>query len=211
MKRSVIGISLILVSMSQSFIASAQSGLPLKIVQPKDFCQRVTNTMTTLGTQQGMDRRESMRLGGKASSTILDQLKSGKMDPYMDAASLKTSPSAEGDRMWFSIPEVLISSMGIAPKSLIFIDSVSDLRFTSHTQPGSQILLLASGLGDLTPERAKLVAKTAQSLGIQMSIIWVGKGREGKDVRSAQGLAFITSLTGGAFLDLSAHSACSGT
>ena len=193
-----------------SGVSVAQTGAPLRIVKAKDFCQRVTNTMTTLGSQQGLDTRESMRLGSKVSNAMFAQMKAGKLDQYMDAKSLQTAEQPEGEKMWFSIPEVLISAMGIAPKNVLFIDNMSDLKFTSHVMPGSQILALASNAGELNPERAKIVAKTAQALGVQVSVIWVGKATDARSVRAAQGLAMIASLTDGAFLDLSSQSACSG-
>lgn len=196
------------------FVAEAalsQQALPLNVVQGKDFCQRVTNTMTTFGTQQGLDRRDAMRLGDKASTVIFQQLKSGKMDPFMDAATFQTSSVAGAERLWLSLPEVLVGGLGIAPQRVLLVENINDLRMTSQIMPGSQVLVVASSTGDLTPERAKLVAKTAQALGLQISIIWVGQGREQKDARMAQGLAFMTSITGGAFLDLSGQNACGGT
>jgi hypothetical protein len=191
--------------------ALSQQALPLNVVQGKDFCQRVTNAMTTFGTQQGLERRDAMRLGDKASSAIFQQLKSGKMDQFMDAVTFQMSPVASGDRMWLSVPEVLVGGLGIAPQRVLLVENINDLRMTSQIMPGSQVLVVASSAGDLTPERAKLVAKTAQALGLQIDIIWVGQGREQKDARTAQGLAFMTAITGGAFLDLSGQNACGGT
>jgi len=183
----------------------------LKIVQPREFCQRVTNAMTSLGTQSGLERRDAVRLGGKASAAIIAQLKSGTMMPYLDTETFKPSAIAVSDRKWFSLSEVLVSSLGILPGRVLMVENLNDLRLTSQVMPGSQLLVLASSLGDFTAERAKLVAQTAQALGVQINIIWVNSNRDSQNVRAAQGLAFMTSLTGGSFLDLSAEGACGQT
>ena len=192
-------------------VAVSQQVPSLNVVQGKDFCQRVTNMMTTFGSQQGLDRRDAMRAGDKASTAIFEQLKVGKVNPFMDAATFKMTPAAGGERIWLSVPEVLVGGLGVAPQRVLFVDNSSDLRMTSQIMPGSQVLVVASNVGDLTPDRAKLVAKTAEALGLQINIIWVGQSREQKDARMAQGLAFMTSITGGAFLDLSGQNACGGT
>jgi hypothetical protein len=210
--------------LSLGFIAEAalaQMPRDLRVVKPADFCQRVTNIMMTLGTQQGLDVRGSTRMAGKATSNIMTQLKSGKMNPFMDAQSAEMSAAPAVDpgatksdaptKMWFSIPEVLVSAMGRAPKRVVFIDDVNDLRYISQTMPQSQVLLLASGAGELNSERARLVAQTSQALGLEVDIIWVGKSRDPRDVRAAQGLALIAAMTNGAFMDLGADGSCGGT
>lgn len=180
----------------------------IQIVQPGEFCRRVTNAMTSLSSQTGLDRRDSMRLGGKASAAVIAQLKKGVMNPYMDVKTFQSSVTPDGDRQWFSMPEVLVSSLGVVPRKVLLVDNLSDLKFTSHVMPGSQILVLAKSTADLTPERAKLVAQTAQALGAQINVIWVNKSRDGKDLRAAEGLAFIAAITGGVFLNLSADGTC---
>ena len=199
----------------------AQMPRDLRVVKPADFCQRVTNIMMTLGTQQGLDVRGSTRMAGKATTNIMSQLKTGKMSPFMDAqsAEMSAAPAADAaagrsdanNKMWFSIPEVLVSAMGRAPKRVVFIDDVNDLRYISQTMPQSQVLLLADGAGELNSERARLVAQTSQALGLEVDIIWVGKSRDPRDVRAAQGLALIASMTNGAFMDLAADGSCGGT
>lgn len=185
-----------------------KSKVNIQIVQPGEFCRRVTNAMTSLSSQTGLDRRDSLRLGGKASAALIAQLKKGVMNPYMDVKTFQSSPTPDGDRQWFSMPEVLVSALGVVPRKVLLVDNLSDLKFTSHVMPGSQILVLAKSTADLTPERAKLVAQTAQALGAQINVIWVNKSRDGKDLRAAEGLAFIAAITGGVFLNLSADGAC---
>jgi hypothetical protein len=194
----------------------AQAPRELRVVKPAEFCQRVTNIIMTLGTQQGLDVRESTRMAGKATSTIVTQLKSGKMNPFMDVKSMEMSAAplsdaAAADAKWFSIPEVLVGAMGNAPRRVLFIDSVNDLRYISQAMPQSQVLLLADGAGELNGERARLVAQTSRALGLQVDIIWVSKSRDARDLRAAQGLALISSMTSGAFVDLTADGACGGT
>jgi hypothetical protein len=167
--------------------------------------------MTTLGNQLSTDRREAMRIGGKASAAIISQLKKGSMMPYMDTQTFTASKIAETDRKWFSLPEVLISSLGTLPKNVLLVENLNELNLTSQAMPGSQFLVLAKSAGDMTPDRAKAVAQTAQALGIQINIIWVSSSRDSKDVRAAQGLAFMSALTGGSFLDLSLDGACGQT
>jgi hypothetical protein len=164
--------------------------------------------MTSLSSQTGLDRRDSLRLGGKASAALIAQLKKGVMNPYMDVKTFQSSATPDGDRQWFSMPEVLVSSLGVVPRKVLLVDNLSDLKFTSHVMPGSQILVLAKSTADLTPERAKLVAQTAQALGAQINVIWVNKSRDSRDLRAAEGLAFIAAITGGVFLNLSADGTC---
>lgn len=183
----------------------------VKVVQAKDFCARLTNAMTTLGNQLSSDRREAVRIGGKASAAIISQLKKGSMMPYMDTQTFTASKIAENDKKWFSLSEVLLSSLGTLPKNVLLVDNLNDLNLTSQAMPGSQFLVLAKSIGDMTPERAKTIAQTAQALGIQINIIWVNTSRDGKDIRAAQGLAFMSALTGGSFLDLSLDGACGQT
>ncbi len=207
------------ISFSSSLILSgtsfAQMPRDLRVVKPAEFCQRITNIMMTLGTQQGLDLRASTRMAGKATSTIVSQLKSGKMNPFMDAQSFEMSAAPvtdkAADHKWFSIPEVLVSALGNAPRRVVFIDSVNDLRYISQTMPQSQVLLLADGAGELTGDRARLVAQTSQALGLEVDIIWVGKNRDPRNVLAAQGLAMIASMTKGAFVDLASDGACGGT
>jgi hypothetical protein len=52
---------------------------------------------------------------------------------------------------------------------------------------------------------------TAQALGVEINIIWVNKNRDAQNSRAAQGLAFMATLTGGAFLDLSLEGTCGQT
>ena len=185
-----------------------KSKVNIQIVQPGEFCRRVTNAMTSLSSQTGLDRRDSLRLGGKASAALIAQLKKGVMNPYMDVKTFQSSATPDGDRQWFSMPEVLVSSLGVVPRKVLLVDNLSDLKFTSHVMPGAQILVLAKRTADLTPERAKLVAQTAQALGAQINVIWVNKSRDSKDLRAAEGLAFIAAITGGVFLNLSADGTC---
>ena len=180
------------------------------VVQPKEFCQRFSNTMTTLAAQQGMDARESARAGLRASSNIVSQMKSGKMDQFLDAASFETSIASGGERMWFNIPEILLSSMGVAPNKPVFIEDISELKSTPNVMPGTQILVLVKEFGDITASRAKLVTQNAQALGLQINIIWVGRNSQPSDARLASELALMTNSTGGSFLNFGALNTCSG-
>lgn len=183
----------------------------VRVVQPREFCERLTNAMTSLGSQVGSDRRAAMRIGGKASAAVISQLKSGSMMPYLDAQTFKSSSTPEADRKWFSLSEVLVSSLGGMPKNVLLISDLNDLKLTPQIMPGSQLLVLAKNLGEMSPERAKNLAITAQALGVEINVIWVNKNRDGQNIRAAQGLAFMASLTGGAFLDLSLEGTCGQT
>jgi hypothetical protein len=183
----------------------------VRVVQPREFCERLTNAMTSLGSQVGSDRRAAMRIGGKASAAVISQLKSGTMMPYLDAQTFKASPAPEADRKWFSLSEVLVSSLGGMPKNVLLISDLNDLKLTPQVMPGSQLLVLAKNLGDMSPDRAKTLAMTAQALGVEINIIWVNKNRDAQNSRAAQGLAFMATLTGGAFLDLSLEGTCGQT
>ena len=184
---------------------------PVRVVQPREFCERLTNAMTTLGGQLGAGRRDAVRIGGKASAAIISQLKGGTMMPYLDAQTFKASATPEVDRKWFSLSEVLVSSLGGMPKNVLLISDLSDLKLTPQVMPGSQLLVLAKNLGDMSAERAKTLAMTAQALGVEINIIWVNKTRDAANIRAAQGLAFMAALTGGAFLDLSLEGTCGQT
>jgi hypothetical protein len=207
-RNSIIALTAMVASLSHE-AAQAEEAVIIPVIQAKDFCQRFSNTMSTLSTQQGLDRRESARLGERASSKIIAQMKSGVMDAFLDASNLEAGPAATGDHLWFNIPDILLSSMGIAPQRLIFIENINELKFTPNIMPGMQILVLVKDMGDLTPARAKLVTKSAQALGVQLNFIWVG-GSRGKAVAGqVRDLALMASSTGGAFLDFGTLSACS--
>lgn len=183
----------------------------VRVIQPREFCQRLTNAMTIMGSQLGSDRRSAVRIGGKASAAIIAQLRSGTMLPYLDVQTFKASTVPETDRKWFSVSEVLVSSLGGNPKNVLLVSDLNDLKLTPQVMPGSQIIVLAKSLGDLSAERAKSLAIQAQALGLEINIIWVNPSREAKDVRAAQGLAFMATLTGGAFLDLGLEGTCGQT
>jgi hypothetical protein len=210
---SLISRSLVKLVITYSCLAAESSMAKtsvVAVVQPKEFCQRFSNTMTTLAGQQGMDARGAARAGLRASSNIVSQLKSGKMDLYLDAASFETSVASGGERMWFNIPEILLSSMGVAPNKPVFIEDISELKSTPNVMPGTQVLVLVKEFGDITASRAKLVTQNAQALGVQVNIIWVGGGRRPSDLRLASELALMTNSTGGAFLDFGALNTCTG-
>lgn len=183
----------------------------IRVVQPREFCQRLTNTMTTLGSQLANDRRTAVRIGGKASAAVISQLKSGNMMPYLDTENFQLSATPERERRWFSLAEVLVSSLGGVPKNVILISDMNDLKLTPLVMPGSQFLVLAKSLDDMTAEKAKSLAMMAQALGLEINIIWINPSREAKETRAAQGLAFMAALTGGAFLDLSFEGTCGQT
>lgn len=189
----------------------SENKVAVRIVKPREFCQRLTNTLTTLSAQLGLDRRDSQRTGGKASAAIISQLKNGTMMPYLDSQTFKVSAVADHERKWFSLADVLLTSLGDTPKNVLLISDVSELKLTPQAMPGSQLLVLANSVAEMSAERAKNLAMTAQALGIQIHIIWVNSSRDGRDIRAAQGFAFMATLTGGAFLDLSSDGACGQT
>ena len=133
------------------------------------------------------------------------------MDIYLDAASFETSVASGGERMWFNIPEILLSSMGTVPNHPVFIEDISELKSTPNVMPGTQILVLVKEFGDITASRAKLVTENARALGVQLNIIWVGRGRGLADARLASELALMSSSTGGSFLNFGALNSCTGS
>ena len=201
-----------LVGFLASSPSSAQKLADQRVVQMPAFCQSVTQIMMNYGTQQGLDPKASTRLAGKATDAIINQLKTGKMSPFMDAETMEISVStlAESHRKWLSLPEVLVSAMGAMPRNVIFIDQVNELRFLSQTAPRSQILLLADSQGEVDANRARLVAQTARALGLQMHVIWAGKSKDPSAVKAAQGFAMMSAMTGGSFLDMTSGQGCAG-
>ena len=168
--------------------------------------------MMNYGTQQGLDAKASTRLAGKATDAIINQLRTGKMSPFMDAETMEISVNASTDshRKWLSLPEVLVSAMGAMPRNVIFIDQVNELRFLSQAAPRSQILLLADGQGEVDANRARLVAQTARALGLEMHVIWSGKAKDPTAAKAAQGFAMMSAMTGGSFLDMTSGQGCGG-
>lgn len=189
----------------------SENKIAVRIVKPKEFCQRLTNTLTTLSGQLGLDRREAQRTGGKASAAIISQLKNGTLMPYLDSQTFKASALADQERKWFNLADVLLTSLGDTPKNVLLISDLSELKLTPQVMPGSQLLVLARTGADMSAERAKNLAMTSQALGIQIHIIWVNSSRGSRDILAAQGFAFMATLTGGAFLDLSSDGACGQT
>lgn len=71
-------------------------------------------------------------------------------------------------------------------------------------QKNMEIVVIAQNAASLTPERAKKVAEVAKQAGIKINVVWVGGTQEdGQAIAEARSLAWLTSVTGGAFANLS--------
>jgi hypothetical protein len=147
----------------------------------------------------------------KAVHEASRQLKTGKIYPYLDASTFELNAGEVTDpsRRWLSVPDLLVGSMGKTPRNVILIDQVNELKGVSQTAPQSKILVIADGAGEIDRNRAELVAKAAKSLGIEINVIWAGSGNTAANAKVKKYFSSMSTMTDGAFLDISSSHGCS--
>ena len=74
--------------------------------------------------------------------------------------------------------------------------------------PGAQLLFMASDTADLNSDRIKRVSNTAKALGLKIHVVWLGRASGKKVGRISPEIVSLAANTEGAFVDLSAPSAC---
>ena len=180
----------------------------LQVIAPNQFCSRLTNILASYALGQGLERRDSLRLANKASQDLVRRLGTGSVDAFLNVSSLKTSNTADVDEVWLSVPDVVVSALGFAPERVLIVEQANDLKFTSHVMPGAQLLFMASDIADLNSDRIKRVSNTAKALGIKIHVVWLGRASGKKVGRISPEIVSLAANTEGAFVDLSAPSAC---
>lgn len=192
-----------------------KAGVKLRSIAPNQFCNSIQAILSGYAKQNGSSPRDSLKFGSVASQKILQQVKATNLDEYYDVTVTTLQNPQVGsvspeNRRWLNTPDILTQSLGITPKRVLLVNSLDELKMVAHVAPESQLLVLASSLGPLNPDRARDVADAAQFGKIQINIIWVGKESAAINRAAVDALMFLASSTGGSFVDLSSASACSG-
>jgi len=176
---------------------------------PRDqFCKSMQGMLANWGAGAGFDARRSTIMATSVTSELVDSFRTGRATDWIDQKSLVRIMNRErADGVapgYIPLAAFLAPAMGTRPGSTSVALSAGELRFIPHAQRGTDIVVIAQSAAPLNPERARTVADVARKLDIRLSVVWVGTPGVAEETthedRSA--LAFLTSITGGGFVDL---------
>lgn len=186
----------------------AAQSLPFRILPAEQFCGNMIRSFAGTDLTQG-DPNARLVQAQLAAQRMVALLRSGTLAHVIPVTQLglETHTQERELRRYLSLEDVMRGAMGaLSPYTLAF--DADELRYIPYSLPSTQILLIVRQAGALNPERARLVAATAQRLKISLSVIWYGPMTE-DGVREATGLAALAGMTGGSFVDLNHPSYCS--
>jgi hypothetical protein len=176
---------------------------------PRDqFCKSMQGMLASWGAGAGFDERRSTIMATSVTSELVDSFRTGRATDWIDQQSLVRLMNRERAETlepgYIPLAAFLAPAMGTRPGATSVALSSGELRFIPHAQRGTDIVVIAQSAAPLTPERARTVADVARKLDIRLSVVWVGTPgvaeENAQEDRSA--LAFLTSITGGGFVDL---------
>lgn len=200
-----------LVMATSLMIAGAAQAAPS--ARKASFCQNLTQGLSDFAVSRGSTAASAKRWSALQTRGIVAQLKSGPVDEYLNVSSLSSESASNRpeDRMWLSLPELMVRSMGGSASRVLLISDVNDLKMMTHVMPEMQILIVIADAGVLTPERVRMVSEAAVNSKVRLHVLWTasaGKGRLGslnlKDLRA------LAEDAGGSFVDLGATQSCPG-
>lgn len=142
------------------------------------------------------------RKSRQATSQVVRQLRDQKWSEYFDGSTLLGQQVHPEDKLWLSTSDLLVHAMGATPQRVLAISDVNDLKMIPHTMPGSQVLIVASSPGELTPQRAAAVIDAAKKSQISMYVVWAGSAQKTSQHFQRDVLSPLATQTGGAFVDL---------
>lgn len=203
--------SIVALGLMFSLSARAVAAMPARIMNPQSFCSNVKKHLASLSESQGEDHDAAQRYGEKATQLLIDHLRRGQIDPYINISALSQAHGGMPEASWIPTPDLLIMSFGMRPQNAIWVEHLDELRMVSHIMPRSDVLIMASQHTDFSAEKSLLVSKTAKALGVRINIILSGDRRHvsesGRKVIKDR-LATLSTTTGGVLLDLANTDSC---
>lgn len=190
----------------QSVPQSVPQALPLRVINQETFCTRMRQAFTQYAATTGYSAVQQTRLASSATVGIVEEFKLGRAADYVSAAALAAYsrvPALAPQDAYLPVANIVGNALGIGQNVTLAL-SVGELRFIPYAQRNMELVVIAHNAAALTPERAKKVAEVAQQAGIKINIVWVGGTQEdGQAIAEARSLAWLASVTGGAFANLS--------
>lgn len=189
----------------QAQTPAAQS-LPLRVINQATFCSRMRQAFSQYAASNGYDAVQQTLLATSATVGIVEEFKLGRAADYVSASALSTYsrvPHRGPQDGYLPIAGFVGNALGVGGNVTLAL-SAGELRFIPYAQKNMEIVVIAQNAASLTPERAKKVAEVAKQAGIKINVVWVGGTQEdGQAIAEARSLAWLTSVTGGAFANLS--------
>ena len=180
--------------------------LPLTVVNNKLFCGRMRQAFGQYAASHGYDPAQQSRLAMAATVTVIEEFKLGRAADYVSTAILAESsrvPQRGEANVYLPLGSVLGMALGLGSNVTLAL-SAGELRFIPYAQKNVAVIVIANNAASLTPERSQRVADLARQAGIRINIVWVGNNDEsGLAIEEARSLAWLASVTGGIFANLS--------
>ena len=182
--------------------------LQLRVVDRVAFCSRMRQAFAHYASSNGYDAVQQNLLATNATVGLVEEFKLGRAADYVSAASLSAYsrvPHRGAADSYLPVSNFVGLALGVGNNVTLAL-SVGELRFIPYAQKNLALVVIAQNAASLTPERAKKVAEVAQQAGIKINVLWVGSSHEdGQAINEARSLAWLTSVTGGYFANLSGH------
>ena len=145
---------------SSSATASTMELPSGRLMRGPEFCSRLTNTVEAAFFQNGSSRRESKKFASDIAFAFIDDVKAGRLNPYMMSASSHQISGSSQRPTWFSTPDLILSAVGFQSDRVMLLDSVNDLRFVPHMMPKSHLVIFAADAGELNSSRQEMIIAT---------------------------------------------------
>ncbi len=200
----------ILVTLCVLFSGSAfsQERVRVNMLNSQNFCNNLVRSLS-FQTSHTLSTPERMQQAAAAAQTVVQNIRVGNIANIVPLQQLGLSADGGSERelrRFMSLRDILVGGLNTPAEFLLAFDT-DELKYVPHAVSGTNILLLVKDANALTPERARLITGIAQRNRISISTIWYGPTHE-EGVRAATGLAFLTGMTNGVFVDLNGPSSC---
>jgi hypothetical protein len=191
---------------AQAPAAPAAQPLQLRIVNQATFCSRMRQAFSQYAASNGYDAVQQTLLATSATVGIVEEFKLGRAADYVSASALSTYsrvPHRGPQNGYLPLAGFVGNALGLGANVTLAL-SAGELRFIPYAQKNMEIVVIAQNAASLTPERAKKVSEVAKQAGIKINVVWVGGTQDdGQAIAEARSLAWLASVTGGAFANLS--------
>lgn len=188
--------------------AQAQERVRVNMLSAQNFCYNLIRTLA-MQTNHSLSTAERMQQATVAAQQIVGNIRVGRVAHVvpLNMLGLQEHGGSERElRRFMSMRDILTAGLNANADFLLAFDT-DELKYIPHAVARTPILLLVKDAQALTPERARLITAIAQRNGITISVIWYGPNNE-DGVRAATGLAFLSGMTQGVFVDLNGPSSC---
>ena len=180
--------------------------MQLNVVNNTMFCGRMRQAFSQYAASNGYDPVQQSRLAMAATVGIIEEFKLGRAADYVSAASLTAYsrvPPRGQPNAYLPLASFVGNALGLGTNVTLAL-SAGELRFIPYAQKNVAVVVIAHNAASLTPERSQKVAELARQAGIRINIVWVGSnGDDGQSIAEARSLAWLASVTGGMFANLS--------